>query len=299
MSDSMAGLRRQIDNAADLQSVVRTMRALAASGIGRYERAVTALAEYDQSIALALGVCLRADGTHVPPTARADHGQPGAAVVFGSDQGLVGEFNDVVVDAAIRALAPLPLRPRVWVAGERASARLIDAGVAVARTYPVPATVEAIDGLVGRLQVDMETAASPAEPSPLLVFHNRPLPGALYQPAVQRLLPLDAAWLSERTATPWPTRLPPQIVGDRTTTLQALLRETLYIALYRACAESLASENASRLAAMQRADRSIDESLELLHGQFDRLRQGAIDAELFDVTAGYESLALGRPLPGA
>lgn len=72
---------------------------------------------------------------------------------------------------------------------------------------------------------------------------------------------------------------------------RTLIREYLSISLYRACAESLASENASRLAAMQRADTSIDDTLEFLHGTFDRLRQGAIDAELFDVTAGYESLA--------
>ena len=33
--------------------------------------------------------------------------------------------------------------------------------------------------------------------------------------------------------------------------LLALIREYLFVSLFRACAESLASENASRLAAMQ------------------------------------------------
>jgi F-type H+-transporting ATPase subunit gamma len=299
MSDTMPGLRRQIANAGDLQSVVRTMRALAASGIGRYERAVVALAEYDQAIALALGACLREEGPDGAPQARAVPGQAGAVVVFGTDQGLVGEFNDLVVDEALRALAALPVRPRVWVVGERAGARLLDAGVAVTRTHPVPPTIEAIDGLVGRLQVDIERQSGPAGPPLLAVFHNRPLPGALYEPTRRQLLPLDASWVRARTATPWPTRTPPQVVGDRTVTLRALIREVLFIALYRACAESLASENASRLAAMQRADRSIDESLEALHGQFDRLRQGAIDAELFDVTAGYELLSAGAGRPRA
>ena len=57
--------------------------------------------------------------------------------------------------------------------------------------------------------------------------------------------------------------------------------------LYRACAESLASENASRLAAMQRADKNIDELLE----DFNRtLRQNGIDEELFDVISGFEAL---------
>ena len=48
-------------------------------------------------------------------------------------------------------------------------------------------------------------------------------------------------------------------MGDGSTTLRALIREYLFVSLFRACAESLASENASRLAAMQRADENIDE----------------------------------------
>ena len=75
-----------------------------------------------------------------------------------------------------------------------------------------------------------------------------------------------------------------------TTTLSALIREYLFISLFRACAESLASENASRLAAMQRAEKNIGELLETLHGNYHRLRQSGIDEELFDVISGYEAL---------
>ena len=81
--------------------------------------------------------------------------------------------------------------------------------------------------------------------------------------------------------------------------LRALTREYLFISLFRACAESLASENASRLAAMERANRNIDELLEQLHGTFHRLRQSGIDEELFDVVSGFEALvgADGRAPP--
>jgi len=62
--------------------------------------------------------------------------------------------------------------------------------------------------------------------------------------------------------------------------------------LLRACAESLASENASRLAAMQRADKNIDELLQDLNRTFHRLRQSGIDEELFDVISGFEALSV-------
>lgn len=48
-------------------------------------------------------------------------------------------------------------------------------------------------------------------------------------------------------------------MGGGTTTLRTLIREYLFVSLFRACAESLASENASRLTAMQRADKNVDE----------------------------------------
>jgi hypothetical protein len=43
MSNTTADLRRKINSAGDLQSVVRTMKALAASSIGQYEQSVRAL----------------------------------------------------------------------------------------------------------------------------------------------------------------------------------------------------------------------------------------------------------------
>ena len=43
MSDTTASLRRKIGSAGDLQSVVRTMKAMAASSIGQYEKSVRAL----------------------------------------------------------------------------------------------------------------------------------------------------------------------------------------------------------------------------------------------------------------
>jgi len=46
MSDTTAGLRRKIESAGDLQSVVRTMKTLAAAGIGQYEPAACALGDY-------------------------------------------------------------------------------------------------------------------------------------------------------------------------------------------------------------------------------------------------------------
>ena len=293
MSETTASLRRKISSAGDLQSVVRTMKALAASSIGQYEKSVNALGDYYRTVELGLGACFR---ENPPATAKAKrNGEtkagPIGAVIFGSDQGLVGQFNDIVADYAIKTLAALPGNPYVWAVGERVHARLADAGLSLMGLFTVPNSVKAITPLVGQIQIESEAHRAKGEYAQLYVFHNRPQTGALYEPVSQRLLPLDAPWAEGLAKVPWPTKTLPEIMGGGTTTLRALIREYLFISLFRACAESLASENASRLAAMQRADKNIDDLLETLHGTFHQLRQSGIDEELFDVISGFEALA--------
>jgi F-type H+-transporting ATPase subunit gamma len=300
MSDSTAGLQRKINSAGDLQSVVRTMKALAASSIGQYEKSVQALADYYRTVELGLGACFRQSGPAVmtvAPKGQSDAGAIGA-IVFGSDQGLVGQFNDVVSDYAIKTLSALPGKPEVWAVGERVHARLTDAGLPLMGLFAVPNSVKGITPLVGQIQIESETRRAKGEYARLYVFHNRPQSGSLYEPVSQRMLPLDAQWQQGLANVPWPTKTLPEVMCGGTATLRTLVREYLFISLFRACAESLASENASRLAAMERADKSIDELLETLQGTFHRLRQSGIDEELFDVTSGFEALSRARQQPG-
>ena len=292
MSDTTTSLRRKIDSAGDLRSVVRTMKALAASNIGQYEKSVRALADYYRSVELGLSICFRkrAVAGSMTEGSRPTVAGPVGAVVFGSDQGLVGRFNDAVADYAVKALAAQPGRPRIWAVGERVHVRLADAGLPLLGVFVVPNSVKAITPLVGAILMESETRYSGGEITELHLFYNRPTSGAIYEPVQQRLLPLDGAWRRQLAEIPWRTQNLPEILGDETTTLRALIREYLFVSLFRACAESLASENASRLAAMQRADKNIDELLENLNGTFHRLRQSGIDEELFDVIAGFEAL---------
>ncbi len=114
---------------------------------------------------------------------------------------------------------------------------------------------------------------------------------AAYEPVSQRLLPLDESWQRRLTEIPWPTSKLPEVMGSDNVALRALTREYILVSLFQACAESLASENASRLAAMQRADKNIDELLEDFNGKLHRLCQSSIDEELFDVISGFEALS--------
>ena len=289
MSDTIAAMRRKIAGAGDLQSVVRTMKAVAASSIGQYEKSVSALADFNRAVELGLGACFRESS---PAPLTPERKVPGVigAVVFGSDQGLVGQFNDVVADFAIKTLAALPGKPEVWAVGERVQERLVDAGLPLRGLFPVPNSVKAITPLVGQILLASEARQRHGEIAELHLFHNCPKSGAVYEPVNQRLLPLDEEWRRKLAGLPWPTKNLPEVIGGGTGTLRAFISGYLFVSIFRACAESLASENASRLAAMQRADKNIDELLEDLNRTFHRSRQNGIDEELFDVVSGFEAL---------
>ncbi len=250
MSDTLASLRRKIDGAVKLKSVVRTMKAVAASSIGQYEAAVRSLADYEHCVELGLSLCFRQKGTMATsPKRRSDEAV--GAIVFGSDQGLVGQFNEAVTEFTKTKLDTLSGEKKLWVIGERIYGSLADSGLPIADQFSIPSSVDSITQVVEQLQIALEE--QPAHPATeVYVFHARPTSGALYEPVCQRLLPFDAEWQKNLTKIPWPTKSLPELFGHGEVTLRALIREYLFIVLFRACAESLASENASRLAAMQR-----------------------------------------------
>jgi F-type H+-transporting ATPase subunit gamma len=293
MSNTATSLRRKIETAGDLKSVVHAMKALAASSIGQYEKSVIALGDYYRTVELGLGVCFRSakSATTKEKTGKSADKGGIAAIVFGSDQGLVGQFNEVLADYTLKTLAGFPGKPHVWAVGERMRARLADANIPIHCHFPVPLSVQGIGPLVGRLLAECEADHLKGACSRVYVFHNRPESKVLYTPVNQQLLPLDANWQIGLAKVPWPTKNLPEVIGNVNQTMGSLIREYLFISLFRACAESLASENASRLSAMERADHNIQKLLEDLNGEFNRMRQDAIDEELFDVISGFEAMA--------
>lgn len=262
---------------------------MAAASIGEYERAATALGDYAATIERGLGVCFQ-DRDLMPQTGASITGPaPPCAIIFGTDQGLVGRFNDAIADYALESsLVSFTeiQKPLVYVVGERLNERLNDAGVNTQAHFKVPDSVRSITSLIGQILLSIEDQQPITAMTELHLFYNRPANGSRYNPITQRLLPLDRFWCMQLAQEGWPGNNIPELLGDKTITLGVLIREHLFVSLFRASAESLSSENASRLAAMQRADKNIEELLNSLQRNYHRLRQAGIDEEMFDVIAG-------------
>lgn len=289
MSEALQALQRRLHTAAELKSVVRTMKTLAAISLVPFENAVRSLADYYRAVELGLIASLR----------QADNGGPErhfgsertGMIVFGSDQGMVGQFNETLADFVLNELKIVPGEKTVWPIGERIAWRFQAPGIHLMPVHSVPDTVSGITPLINDVLQQVRERREEKNVDRILVFHNQPIAGKKYKPLRQQLLPFDAEWLKTLAETTWPTKMIPQIMPLESETLAAFLREWLFVCLFRACAESLASEVASRLATMQAAEHKIGELIDQLQLEFNQARQNAVDEELFDVITGYEALS--------
>lgn len=295
--DTLESIRNKTEGAKDLESVVSAMKAMASSNIVQYQTAVNSLGDYYHTVALGIVAYFKAekieaisDQKEIKNTNKNTNDKIICAIVFGSDQGLVGRFNDSMADFVSTSLNALPGKKEIWAIGERVQLLLADAGLNTTTIYHVPNAVGEITPLVQQILTKSEENQQKQSMNEFYIFHNQPKPGSGYQHVMQRFLPLDEKWKDALQELQWPTKLPPQIAGAARPTLLALISGYLFTSLFKACAESLASENASRLEAMQRAEKNIGDLLDDLTKKYHRLRQSSIDEELFDVVSGFEAL---------
>jgi F-type H+-transporting ATPase subunit gamma len=127
----------------------------------------------------------------------------------------------------------------------------------------------------------------------ILLFYNRSISTTSYQPLTLQLLPLDRTWLHQLEQRPWKSSALPTLSMNWEALFSAFVQQYLFVTLYRATVESLASENAGRLSSMQAAEKNIEERLTDLNADYRSSRQNAITGELLDIVAGFE--ALNRP----
>lgn len=283
--------RRRLDAFEDLRGIVRTMKALAGVSIRQYEQAVRSLAVYYRTVELGLHAVLR---EMAPPPSTTRHA-PGnvAAVVFGSDHGLCGRFNEDMADYARERLEEAPgngAAPRLIAVGARVAALLEHAAIEVEESMLAPGSAGRITATVRQILLRIETWQAETPGQRVYLLHNRPISASRYHPIGVQLLPVDLHRFHRLEEKRWPSRSLPMYTMERGQLFAALLRQYFFVSVFRACAESLAAENASRLAAMQAAEQSLEDRREELLAEFHRRRQDAITAELLDIVAGYEAL---------
>jgi F-type H+-transporting ATPase subunit gamma len=284
-------LKRKIQSAQDLLGVVKTMKALAAVSIRQYQRAVESLADYNRTVEMGLQIVLK-ESLEATAASRSQSMRLGA-VVFGTDQGLCGQLNNTIVSHALEEMdkTGIPKEERIIIAvGVRTADILEDSGQKVFEILTTPGSTAGITSMVQDITLLLENWRFKIAVERMHLYYSEYVSGATYRPRTLKLIPVDHQWLVGLRREKWASRTLPTFTMDWNRIFRALIREYLFVSIYRAFANSLASENASRLAAMQSAEKNIEERLEELSVHFHRQRQMTITEELLDIVAGFEVL---------
>lgn len=293
--ETSEAVKRRIESTQDLQSVVKTMKSLAAVSIRQYERAVEALADYSRTVELGLQVVLRKFTTAEVSAHQGSSGKA-TAIVIGSDIGMCGRLNEQIAEHGLTDIRERGIDAgelNMIAIGERVVGRLEDEGFAPQEVIPVPGGVSGISPLVEDLLVKLEELRSENQLGVVLIFHNKHKGRGSFIPHTKRLLPADREWLEEIRRRDWPGPTIPTHTMKADELLSGLMWQYLFIGLYQAIAESLASESSARLVAMQGAERNIEDRLDELTAHYHQQRQTAITGELLDIVSGFEALRDG------
>ncbi len=289
---TLQGLKRQIDSTEDLGSVVKTMKVLAAVNIRQFQRAVESLGDYRKTVDMGFQVLLKNRPEMVAglPDSQGDRA---GAVVFGSDRGMCGQFNEQLADHVRANMEPFTKR-RILALGDRVVPRLETRGQTVDENLPLVSSLSAVVSLLQEVVIRIESWRAEGRVDRVLLFNNEPTSGASYRPRMLQLFPLDKAWFRSLVDEPWPARSFPIHTMPWGQLFTSLVRQFFFVGLYQALTESLASENAARLAAMQVAEKNVRDQLEEIRTEYNHRRQSAITAELLDIVSGFEALVSSR-----
>jgi F-type H+-transporting ATPase subunit gamma len=289
--DLLETLKRKINSAEELQSLVKTMKALAAISIREHEQAVASLKEYHKTIEMGFQILLLNRPDKEVFEARSVEKNRLCAIIFGSERGMCGQFNEKISSFAIDRMNKLEIKPQdrtVFALGDRVIARLEEAGQSIEERFSIFGSN--IGFTMQEVLINIEILRLKKDINQIVLFYNRPAKGTSFHPFMVYLLPFDPEWIRSLSGKKWPSRTLPAFTMGWDSLFSSLTRQYLFFSLYRAFVESIASENASRLASMQVAEKNIEERLKELKTQFHGQRQDFITAEILDIVTGFEAL---------
>jgi F-type H+-transporting ATPase subunit gamma len=287
--ERLSEIQARIKTLRELADVVGAMRSLAAVRVQQAHAALPAILKYTAVVAAALADAFALGTRAAEPSSAAGTATGSVAIVFSSEQGFVGAFNEHVLERAATEL-PEP-GDRLLVVGARGAALAAERRLAVAWTVPMVTHGGGVVGVARGFAKEVYRRADLRQLRRVTLVHARSSGGAASEVVVSTLLPFDPTpyLAAGAEAGPPPViNLPPRELIDR------LVDELLLAELMRAAMESFASENGARLSTMEAAHTNIDKKLEDLSQDERRRRQDEITTELLDIVTGAEAVA-GEP----
>lgn len=285
-------MRRRIKSVKNTQQITKAMKMVAAAKLKRAQDRVTAARPYAQKMTAVLGglsAKVAEEFSHPLLTPRGDDKY--LVVVVTADKGLAGAFNANVIKAAqafVReneekeiGMVTVGRKGRDFF--KRRSANISDEYIGLTGTGTVRYSdaADIADNLIKKFTEDESIDKV------FLIFTE--FRTVLSQkPVVEQLLPIPSIESADEEETSVEAEYiyeqpPAEIFGK-------LLPKQVVTQVYRAMLESVASEQGSRMTAMDSASKNAGELIDTLTLNMNRIRQAAITKEIIEVVSGAAAL---------
>jgi len=292
---SLKALKIRINSVKSTQKITKAMKMVAAAKLRRAQEAAQAgrpYAERLEAVVSSLSRQLAGGATVSPLLSGTGKDQVHLLVVATSERGLAGAFNTNIVRAARRKAEELEAQGktvRFYLAGKKGrvlrrfypNAILADHELGGHKTLGFQQAREVADDLLARYAVGEFDVAH--------LFYAKFVSALVQLPVGRQIIPVAV----DETKADVPVTSAGAVVEyepDEEQILADLLPRNVAIQVFRAMLENAASEQGSRMNAMDNATRNAGDMINRLSIQYNRTRQAAITTELVEIISGAEAL---------
>lgn len=282
-------IRQRIGSVHELLEVTAAMRSLAAVRVQQAQQALTGIRQYTAVISDAMGEALPLLSPGVEVLGAVAEGfdrRRRALLMFASEHGFVGGFNESLVEKAERELADKG--GELFVVGGRGALVAEEKGLPVNWAIAMATHPDQVIEVSQRVAMELYRRFAAGEIGRIDLVFPRYQAGGRSTVDSLTLLPLDLTRFRGRIPTMTPLlNLSPE------TLVEELVEEYFFAELSHAAMESFISENGARLQVMDSAHETVEGKLDELSKLANRVRQEEVTTELLDIVTGAEALRQG------
>lgn len=278
---SLEQVRQHREAVAGIHDIVSAMRAIAAGRIRGAQRTLESVRLYHDVVMRAAAIAL----SGAAPPQRNGDGYPVGLLVMTSEQPLCGALAQNIVREAVQRYRELSEAGEVHLlaAGRRGARQLNAEDVPLDMAEPAITSLNGAPDLVKRLAEQLSAHYAAGRLRTVRVIYSRYASVTEQVPTEELILPPDLSAISGPVSADMGRYFRYLPSADL---LRGILEEYVYITLYRITAEMFASEQASRMVAMDGATRSSERMLDDLRAQENRERQHQITQQVLELIAG-------------
>ncbi len=292
MAKGIKELRGRIRSIKNTKKITRAMEMVSAAKLRRTQTVMEAAKPFTHKLEQLLGrLALSSRAQENPLFEKREAGTaPPLLLLFTSDRGLCGAFNANLIKLAEKYLAAHP-DALLYCVGRKGRDYF-------RKRIPKRVVGEAVD-LGGKLdgevtdRVARELVAMFLEGkvSEINIVASEFLSTANNRPRLSRYLPLEPEAFGVSDADEGGKSIDYILEPSPDRVFDALLPRYLRNKIFLSLAETVTSEHASRMLAMNNATKNCSELVEKLTLQMNKARQAAITTEIIEIVSGAEALA--------